>query len=99
MILGLTRARHSPSAAMQVWRHQCHTSTNNNNRKKRKIKSTGEDETEIGDNVQRSQLIVQTLSKVIGQLDPKVYGEKITHAGDAEQPLEVVIRRVGAKSE
>ena len=66
---------------------------------KRKIKSTGEDETEIGDNVQRSQLIVQTLSKVIGQLDPKVYGEKITHAGDPEQPLEVVIRRVGAKSE
>lgn len=34
-------------------------------------------ETEIGDNVQRSQLIVQTLSKVIGQLDPKVYGERI----------------------
>ena len=44
---------------------------------KRKIKANGDDETEIGDNVQRSQLIVQTLSKVIGQLDPKVYGERI----------------------
>jgi hypothetical protein len=43
---------------------------------KRKIKG-GEEETEIGDNVQRSQLIVQTLSKVIGQLDPKVYGERV----------------------
>jgi hypothetical protein len=47
---------------------------------KRKIKN-GEDEIEIGDNVQRSQLIVQTLSKVIGQLDPKVYGDKLAHTG------------------
>ena len=43
---------------------------------KTKIKN-GEEEREIGDNVQRSQLIVQTLSKVIGQLDPRVYGERI----------------------
>lgn len=56
-------------------------------------------ETEIGDNVQRSQLIVQTLSKVIGQLDPKVYGERIQHAGDPEQPVEVVVRRVGGKKD
>ena len=56
---------------------------------KTKITPKGE-ETEIGDNVQRSQLIVQTLSKVIGQLDPKVYGEKI----DVEHSGEVAIKRV-----
>ena len=43
---------------------------------KTKIGPKGE-EREIGDNVSRSQLIVQTLSKVIGQLDPKVYGDKV----------------------
>ena len=63
---------------------------------KRKITPKGE-EMEIGDNVSRSQLIVQTLSKVIGQLDPKVYGERVTHAGDSDQPLEVVVRRIGPK--
>ena len=66
---------------------------------KRKIKANGDDETEIGDNVQRSQLIVQTLSKVIGQLDPKVYGDKITHAGDSDQPMELIVRRIGPKGE
>ena len=56
-------------------------------------------ETEIGDNVQRSQLIVQTLSKVIGQLDPKVYGERITHQGDSDAPIELVVRRIGPAKE
>ena len=65
---------------------------------KRKITPKGE-EMEIGDNVSRSQLIVQTLSKVIGQLDPKVYGERVTHAGDSDQPLEVVVRRIGPRGE
>ena len=38
----------------------------------------------IGDNVARSQLIVQTISKHIGQLAPKKYGEKVAveHAGE-----------------
>lgn len=66
-------------------------------RKLKTVKGEIEEETEIGDNVQRSQLIVQTLSKVIGQLDPKVYGEKIVHAGDQDAPLEVIVRRVGGK--
>ena len=57
---------------------------------KRKIKN-GEDEIEIGDNVQRSQLIVQTLSKVIGQLDPKVYGEKVAHTGGDGGPIGLTI--------
>ena len=62
---------------------------------------TDKDGVEIttGDNVERSKLIYQALMRRAGQLNPKVYGEKITHAGDPEQPLEVVIRRVGAKSE
>lgn len=59
-------------------------------RKVRMIKGKEEEETEIGDNVQRSQLIVQTLSKVIGQLDPKVYGERIALAGDSDAPLQIV---------
>ena len=54
-------------------------------------------ETEIGDNVQRSQLIVQTLSKVIGQLDPKVYGENYKLSGDADSPVELVIKHVGGQ--
>ena len=32
-----------------------------------------------GDNVQRSQLIVQTLLKRAGQLAPKKYGDKVEH--------------------
>ena len=56
-----------------------------------KIGPKGE-EREIGDNVSRSQLIVQTLSKVIGQLDPKVYGEKIGVTGaDGVGPVGITI--------
>lgn len=62
---------------------------------KTKIKN-GEEEREIGDNVQRSQLIVQTLSKVIGQLDPKVYGERTTLTGDPSAPLVHEIRGMKA---
>ena len=66
---------------------------------KTKITPKGE-ETEIGDNVQRSQLIVQTISKVIGQLDPKVYGEKLGLAGaDGEGPIELVVRHIGSDGE
>lgn len=65
---------------------------------KRRITAKGE-ETEIGDNVSRSQLIVQTLSKVIGQLDPKVYGERITHAGDSENPVVHEVRGMRAVRE
>lgn len=41
------------------------------------------EQVKIGDNVSRSQLIVQTISKHIGQLNPKKYGEKqeIEHIG------------------
>ena len=56
---------------------------------KTKLTSKGQ-ETEIGDNVQRSQLIVQTLSKVIGQLDPKVYGEKTAITGDGGGPVQII---------
>lgn len=41
------------------------------------------EQVKVGDNVSRSQLIVQTISKHIGQLNPKKYGEKqeIEHIG------------------
>jgi hypothetical protein len=34
----------------------------------------------------------------MSKLAPKKYGDKITHAGDSDQPLEVVVRRIGPKS-
>jgi hypothetical protein len=46
-------------------------------------------ESKVVDNVQRSQLIVQTLLKRAGQLNPKKYGEKLDLGGTVE-----VIKRV-----
>ena len=34
-----------------------------------------------------------------GKRNPKKYGDKITHAGDSDQPLEVVVRRIGPRGE
>lgn len=47
----------------------------------------------VADNVERSKLIVQTLMKRAGQLNPKKYGDKVTHQGDENQPL--VVRHIG----
>jgi hypothetical protein len=49
-------------------------------------------ESKIVDNVQRSQLIVQTLLKRAGQLNPKKYGERL----ELEHSGEVAIKRVVA---
>lgn len=51
-------------------------------------------ESKVIDNVQRSQLIVQTLMKRAGQLNPKKYGERTTLAGDPENPIDLVVHRV-----
>lgn len=48
------------------------------------------DEVTIADNVARSQLIVQTLLKRAGQLNPKKYGEKL----DMNLGGEVAVKRV-----
>lgn len=50
------------------------------------------------DNVQRSQLIVQTLMKRAGQLNSKKYSDKVVHQGDSENPVEMIVRKVGSKA-
>lgn len=42
---------------------------------------------------------VEARKWLLSKLAPKKYGEKITHAGDSDQPLEVVVRRIGPKGE
>lgn len=49
--------------------------------------------TKTADNVERSKLIVQTLLKRAGQLNPKKYGDRTIHAGDKDNPLTVDIDR------
>lgn len=39
--------------------------------------------------VQRDKLIVETDLKLLAKWNPKKYGDRITHAGDAEAPIEV----------
>ena len=47
--------------------------------------------TKTCDNVERSKLIVQTLLKRAGQLDPKKYGEKTQLTGDGGGPIETKV--------
>lgn len=49
-----------------------------------------------GDNVERSKLIVQTLMKRAGQLNPKKYGDRLdlNHAGKDGGPLVFEVKRV-----
>ena len=53
-------------------------------------------ESKIVDNVERSKLIVQTLMKRAGQLNPKKYGEKLVHEGNEEAPL--IVKHIGRDS-
>jgi hypothetical protein len=39
------------------------------------------------EHVQRSKLRIETRLKLLAKWDPKRYGEKVTHASDAENPL------------
>lgn len=45
--------------------------------------------------VMRSNLRIEARKWLMGKLKPKKYGDRTTLAGDPEQPVEVVIRRVG----
>ena len=45
--------------------------------------------------VERTRLRVDTRKWLMSKLAPRKYGERITHAGDSDQPLEVVVRRIG----
>lgn len=64
-------------------------------------KTAGETETEerTSDNVERSKLIVQTLLKRAGQLNPKKYGDRtaLEHTGPDGGPLVFVVRDVGGE--
>ncbi len=49
--------------------------------------------------IQRNRLRVDTRKWLLSKLDPRKYGDKITHQGDSDQPLELVVRRIGPKGE
>jgi len=35
----------------------------------------------------------------MSKLAPKKYGDKITHQGDSEQPVEIVVKHIGSDGE
>lgn len=42
--------------------------------------------------VQRDKLIIDTDLKLLAKWDPRRYGDRVTHAGDPEQPLNVEVK-------
>ncbi len=40
---------------------------------------------------------VDALKWELSKRNPRKYGDRVTHAGDSDQPLEVVVRRIGPK--
>lgn len=64
---------------------------------KRKGKRGGKDFEEVGvsDNVQRSRLIVDTMLKRAGQLNPKKYGDPGKNSGDNDAPVKIQVEIVG----
>lgn len=51
-----------------------------------------------GAGVQRNRMRVDTRKWLMSKLVPKKYGEKLALAGDADQPLQMVVRRIGPKN-
>jgi hypothetical protein len=47
--------------------------------------------------VQRSALRVDTRKWYLSKVLPKVYGDKLIHQGDADKPIELVVRHIGAR--
>ena len=47
--------------------------------------------------VQLKRLKIDTKKWALSKRCPKKYGDKITHAGDSDQPLEMIVRRIGPK--
>lgn len=47
--------------------------------------------------VQRDKLIIETDLKLLAKWDPRRYGEKVTLAGDAENPLALAVTDARAK--
>lgn len=61
-------------------------------------RQTGEDgETETtlnSEHIQRSRLRVDTRKWMLSKMLPKVYGDKLTHVGDPENPLRMEVTRI-----
>ncbi len=57
----------------------------------RDVKLVGDDEREVlnSEFVQRAKLRVETRFRMAGKLAPKKYGDRVTHAGDPDNPLDV----------
>jgi hypothetical protein len=53
------------------------------------IKADGSREIVILDQVDRTRLQIDSRKWLLSKLDPKKYGDKLTHAGDPENPLTV----------
>lgn len=51
------------------------------------IKADGSTETVIGDAVERSRLMIDARKWTLGRMKPKVYGDRVQHTGDAENPI------------
>lgn len=43
------------------------------------------------------RLQIDTRKWALSKRNPKVYGDKITHQGDSDAPIELVVRRIGPK--
>ena len=51
-----------------------------------------------GEALQRSRLRVDTRKWALSKIMPKKYGDKITHSGDAENPLALMIRQISGNT-
>ena len=51
-----------------------------------------------GEALQRSRLRVDTRKWALSKIMPKKYGDKITHAGDDENPLSMMIRQISGNT-
>lgn len=58
------------------------------------IKGDGTEERKMYDMIEHRKLRIESRKWLMGKLKPKKYGDKITHAGDADNPVDLVIHRV-----
>jgi len=56
---------------------------------KTKVNDKGEVETTEGDMIEHRRLQVDSRKWMLSKMLPKVYGDKITHQGDAENPIAI----------
>lgn len=59
---------------------------------KTKVNDKGEIETTEGDMIEHRRLRVESRKWMLAKMLPKVYGDKVTHQGDADNPLQVITK-------